>query len=53
MVRNYRRFIFKFRLQLKLRLFICVLEKKKNIEFNFLVKILDAKNREEGGVVKL
>ena len=29
MVGNYRRFIFKFNLQLKLRLFICFLEKKK------------------------
>ena len=38
MVRNYRRFIFKFRLQL--RLFICVLEKKNCIFF--LVKNVDA-----------
>ena len=41
MVGNYRRFIFKFNLQLKLRLFICFLERKK-VAFYFLVKNLGA-----------
>ena len=41
MVGTYRRFIFKFNLQLKLRHFICVFERKK-VAFYFLVNNLDA-----------